>query len=539
MDRSKTGKATATRTLARGMGQSEINSKLAQKITLGTLAASARHLITSGASGSFGVLSLIADRCGSLTLHQLITVGLALLAFRKQLKAAAAFAVNRGAALIVRKGIQQATHKIVFARAMAVSIMSGVLKRALIVAPVPTVESRPALTVPAGCLHMMMHTTASARLGDSVMLASLELKTNDEQLRPALMDNGASKGTSCSKTLDGAIPGTLRLADAGDIGLGSDGVVLSSLGSYLYVRERRAANGTEIVVRRMKHTPTLPMAMVFSEASENAEHGYGIYWEPGEMRKIKPPSGPMLELFMSGSSLGWLKVKPVTDQFTIRKAIERHRGEKTKAAHTSGSMLTLNPSAVRSVGMGTAKPLKGVALLRRRHCTDGHPALAVTVKNLRLEGAFTKGALTLKDVETFAEQGCGTCELTKMRRRAFSIKVPPVDPTPPVLGKLWTFDVLELRVPAEHTGAKYLYAVVEKVSKMPLAGDMPSYTEDSLLKVISEIRARVRPVHGEIFIVRMDSHATHRARRVRDYLLDAQLRLQLSPAYVHEGVGEW
>ena len=439
----------------------------------------------------------------------------------------------------MHKCIGHAAHMIIFARAMAVSFMYKVLKKAL-----TTVDGRPA-----GHLHMMMHTSANARLGDAVMLASLELKTNDEHLKPALMDNGASKGTSCSKTLDGAIPGTLRLADAGDIGLGSDGVVLSSLGSYLYVLERRAANGTEIVVRRMKHTPTLPMAMVFSEASENAEHGYGIYWEPGEMRKIKPPSGPMLELFMSGSNLGWMKVKPVTDQYIIRKAIESHRGGKGKAlivmtshivpaANPSGSMLVLNPSAVRSVGMGTAKPLKGVALLRRRHCTDGHPALAVTVKNLRLEGAFTKGALTLKDVETFAVQGCGTCELTKMRRRAFSIKVPPVDPTPPVLGKLWTFDVLELRVPAEHTGAKYLYAVVEKVSKMPLAGDMPSYTEDSLLKVISEIRARVRPVHGEIFIVRMDSHATHRARRVRDYLLDAQLRLQLSPAYVHEGVGD-
>ena len=209
-----------------------------------------------------------------------------------------------------------------------------------------------------------------------------------------------------------------------------------------------------------------------------------------------------------------------------------------EATKCKGAMLAMQPGAIRSVGMGTAKPLKGVALLRRRHCTDGHPALAVTVKNLRLEGAFSKGAVTLKDVDAFALQGCGTCELTKMRRRAFSVKVPPLDPTPPVLGKVWTFDVLELRVPAEHTGAKYLYAAVEKVSKMPLAGDMPSYTEDSLLKVIAELRARVRPIHGEIQIVRMDSHATHRARRVRDYLLDAQLRLQLSPAYVHEGVGD-
>ena len=59
---------------------------------------------------------------------------------------------------------------------------------------------------------------------------------------------------------------------------------------------------------------------------------------------------------------------------------------------------------------------------------------------------------------------------------------------PPALGKVLTLDVLALRVPAKHTGAKYHYAVIENVTKMTLTDDMPSYTEDSLLKVISEIR---------------------------------------------------
>ena len=59
---------------------------------------------------------------------------------------------------------------------------------------------------------------------------------------------------------------------------------------------------------------------------------------------------------------------------------------------------------------------------------------------------------------------------------------------PPALGKMWTLDVLALRVPAKHTGAKYHHAVIENATKMTLTGDMPSYTEDSLLKVISRIR---------------------------------------------------
>ena len=97
---------------------------------------------------------------------------------------------------------------------------------------------------------MMLHSPSAleARLGDAVLLASLELEATDDDLKPALMDNGASKGTSCSKNLDGALPGTLRMCDAGNIGLGSDGVVLSSLGSHLFVLERHGANGSEIVV---------------------------------------------------------------------------------------------------------------------------------------------------------------------------------------------------------------------------------------------------------------------------------------------------
>ena len=86
MDRSKTSKATAAETLARGIVQSEVEKrklmdKLAQKITLGTLAASARRLVTLSTSGTLDIISIIADRCGDLTLHQLITVGLAILAF--------------------------------------------------------------------------------------------------------------------------------------------------------------------------------------------------------------------------------------------------------------------------------------------------------------------------------------------------------------------------------------------------------------------------------------------------------------------------
>ena len=183
------------------------------------------------------------------------------------------------------------------------------------------------------------------------------------------------------------------------------------------------------------------------------------------------------------------------------------RTTKLDAAQFRRDMLNpMDPSLVRTVGMGTLKPQMGVDLLRRRHCTDGHPALSVTVKNLKAEGAFTRKLVTLQDIELFQKQGCGACELTKMRRRAFKVKVNPDDVMPPKLGKFYTFDVLELRVPAEHTGATFFYVVVEKRSKFAMGGTMRGYSEANVMSALNEIKSRVRPSHGEIEIIRMDSH---------------------------------
>ena len=95
--------------------------------------------------------------------------------------------------------------------------------------------------------------------------------------------------------------------------LGSEGATLKCKGSYLYALRRYGVNTLEVVLRRMKHTPKLPIAIVFSEATENVQYGYGIHWEPGAKRVLKSPQGTVLELLVSKSNLGWLKVKPITD----------------------------------------------------------------------------------------------------------------------------------------------------------------------------------------------------------------------------------
>ena len=438
---------------------------------------------------------------------------------------------------------------------LAVTPQSSVVNATVAVqaAPAPSVthvstsvsaggDPNPAAPVPSdgeGTL-MPLFTMDGGKLGSAVMLASLELQTNGIG-KPALMDNGASNGTSCTRTLDGAVPGTFRATDAGSIGIGSEGVSLLSKGSWLFVLERRGANCSEVVVRRLKFTPKLPMSMVFSEANENVVHGYSIIWNAGEKRTMVAPSGQRIQLHMSKSDLGWLQVVPITDEAKQREVLSRiGNPEKGGDANGNGwqlSVKTFNPMDLRAVNMGKTKPIKGVALVRRQHCVDGHPALPVTVKNLKLQGAFEKKLVTLEHVKLFQEQGCGACDLAKMRRRAFTVKVPPLDSTLPVVGKLWEVDVLELRVPDINTGVPYIYAAIEKVSKLALVGGMAGYSESNMLRMLNEVQARVRPTHGDIRVIRADSHPTHRAAGVKDYMLHHQLHLQLSPPYVHEGVG--
>ena len=69
----------------------------------------------------------------------------------------------------------------------------------------------------------------------------------------------------------------------------------------------------EVVVREMRYTPELSAPLVFSEAAEVYRHGYSIAWDSSTGRRLTSPHSYTLDLFMSESKLGWVKVMPVTD----------------------------------------------------------------------------------------------------------------------------------------------------------------------------------------------------------------------------------
>ena len=196
-------------------------------------------------------------------------------------------------------------------------------------------------------------------------------------------------------------------------------------------------------------------------------------------------------------------------------------------------------SSHTGVSMGRAPQLTGVEILWRVHVLLGHAPFEDVIRTLMHSSGMRAGIITKQDIEAVIRAGCGICDSAKMRRRAFPHQ--PSDKTPPPVGKHWVMDELSLRVEsAEH---KYLYIIRFKNVLPEGKGKRRSYGLRSMdaaaiEATIQMLRAFVRPIHGEILVVKMDSHPSHRSKHIGDYVNDSGLRRDLSPPYVHEGVGD-
>ena len=180
-------------------------------------------------------------------------------------------------------------------------------------------------------------------------------------------------------------------------------------------------------------------------------------------------------------------------------------------------------------------------ILKRTHVILGHAPWAVVINTLRQTTGLRASIITKADIETVIREGCGICEVAKMRRRAFTSSAVQ-DKTPPPVGRVWGFDTLSLRVPAAETKDVYLTRFVNLIAPELGPGKKRTYAHKSMDSpsmegVIQEQRAFVRPVHGEIWAVKMDSHPTHRGYPISEFLKDSSMGKLLSPPYVHEGVG--
>ena len=135
---------------------------------------------------------------------------------------------------------------------------------------------------------------------------------SDEGCYAGLSDNGASYKSGCARSLRGALLHTLKKEDAGGMAVGDRDAALQSLGSYEYLFVRYGSDGSgELLRRRLKHTPNLPVEFVFSEPTEVYLHKYRFRFDD-QGRVMTTAEGRDIPLFMSSATkLGWFKVRPV------------------------------------------------------------------------------------------------------------------------------------------------------------------------------------------------------------------------------------
>ena len=126
---------------------------------------------------------------------------------------------------------------------------------------------------------------------------------SDSQFIPALCDDGASLKVSCTRSAEGALPGSFIPAQE-SFALGDANSQLKCLGSYEFVQERLGSDGSkELVLRRMKHTPNLHVPQVISEGTEVYDYGYAFTFTRAAGRIMTTAKGATIPLFMSKSGL--------------------------------------------------------------------------------------------------------------------------------------------------------------------------------------------------------------------------------------------
>ena len=174
-------------------------------------------------------------------------------------------------------------------------------------------------------------------------------------------------------------------------------------------------------------------------------------------------------------------------------------------------------------------------LLRHEHVVSGHLSLRKLLILLKARG-LPEGYVTKKDVEEFIKQSCGICESTKMRRRPFTVKIPPLDTTIPLPGKVWILDELVLEVPSADHGFTAIAVAVDRNTDMAWLRPQLTQDADDLNMTHSMLKAFVQPTWGDIYIMRKDSLPAHKSVAHKKALPALGMHGQLSPPGVHEGV---
>ena len=257
---------------------------------------------------------------------------------------------------------------------------------------------------------------------------------------------------------------------------------------------------------------------------------------------------------MSSNGLGWWAAQPITDKNKIAELLcmlantGSANAQRQVATSVKPMVGVVNTIAGKSlslkvliagigltpVSMGRPPKLTGAEFLWRMHVVLGHPGMAV----LLLTVAMMKAAgddipvLTTADVEAYVRQGCGICDSVKMKRKPFKLLE---DKTKPLPGKVWVGDSIELRKTSAEKGYKHIMRYICKGSDMKVSYGMLGLTSGDCIKSEDELRADVRPIHGELMILRLDNLPGQKSKAVEDYHAGKQTSMEWSAPDCHEG----
>ena len=83
------------------------------------------------------------------------------------------------------------------------------------------------------------------------------------------------------------------------------------------------------------------------------------------------------------------------------------------------------------------------------------------------------------------------------------------------VGKKWYMDELKLRVPSAEYGYVAVAFYVDSTSSKKVLIGLRDETAASIEKANNQHQAKVRPKHGDVLVLRLDSHPSHRSIRGR------------------------
>ena len=193
-----------------------------------------------------------------------------------------------------------------------------------------------------------------------------------------------------------------------------------------------------------------------------------------------------IPLFISTNKLGWFHVAPITDAVSLLvlanecdSDVARQVHAALAAAETDSDLVADVPASDsvatecssrhlsefesvctpvdtadvcaptvaarhrRHKGVKHPTHLTGLQILIRAHHALGHANRDATILTVKSSRKLRAGVISRMDETAFRALACWLCDQSRMKRRPFPSLI---DATIPVLGKVWWFDTLSLRV---------------------------------------------------------------------------------------------